>query len=118
MGYMDDKSVYSKYDVLWVTSRYEGFGLVIIEAMACGTPCVTTNWGSSVGEIVEDGVSGYIASSAKEFSEKTVSLLSDNEQWLSFSSSSLAKYRELFTLQCNKKAWKEILDREFPNAVQ
>lgn len=115
MGYVDDKSVYSKYDVLWVTSRYEGFGLVIIEAMACGTPCITTNWGDAVSEIVEDGASGYIASSAKEFSDKTVSLLNDNERWLSFSSRSRAKYRESFTPQCNKKAWVEILDREFPN---
>ncbi len=37
----------------------EPFGLVMIEAMACGTPVIAFNRGS-VPEIVEDGVSGYI----------------------------------------------------------
>jgi glycosyltransferase involved in cell wall biosynthesis len=36
----------------------EPFGLVMIEAMACGTPVVTTNWGAAP-ELVEDGVTGF-----------------------------------------------------------
>ena len=36
----------------------EPFGLVMIEAMACGTPVVTTNWGAAP-EIVDDGVTGF-----------------------------------------------------------
>lgn len=37
----------------------EPFGLVMIEAMACGTPVVAFNRGS-VSEIIEDGVTGFI----------------------------------------------------------
>ena len=37
----------------------EPFGLVVIEAMACGTPVVAYR-GGSVGEIVDDGVTGFI----------------------------------------------------------
>jgi len=37
----------------------EPFGLVMIEAMACGTPVIAFNRGS-VPEIIEDGASGYI----------------------------------------------------------
>lgn len=37
----------------------EPFGLVMIEAMACGTPVIAYNRGS-VPEIVEDGVTGFI----------------------------------------------------------
>ncbi|PPQ33488.1 glycosyltransferase family 4 protein [Rhodopila globiformis] len=37
----------------------EPFGLVMIEAMACGTPVIAFNRGS-VPEIIDDGVSGYI----------------------------------------------------------
>ena len=40
----------------------EPFGLVMIEAMACGTPVVAHRRGS-VGEVVEDGVTGYAATS-------------------------------------------------------
>lgn len=36
----------------------EPFGLVMIEAMACGTPVVATRMGS-VDEVVEDGVTGF-----------------------------------------------------------
>lgn len=36
----------------------EPFGLVMAEAMACGTPVVTTNWGAAP-ELVDDGVTGF-----------------------------------------------------------
>jgi glycosyltransferase involved in cell wall biosynthesis len=38
----------------------EPFGLVMIEAMACGTPIIAFRHGS-VPEVIEDGVSGWIA---------------------------------------------------------
>jgi glycosyltransferase involved in cell wall biosynthesis len=43
----------------------EPFGLVMIEAMACGTPVVAFNNGS-VPEVLEDGVTGYIVEGERE----------------------------------------------------
>jgi glycosyltransferase involved in cell wall biosynthesis len=43
----------------------EPFGLVMIEAMACGTPVIAWNNGS-VPEIIDHGVSGYIVNSMEE----------------------------------------------------
>ena len=43
----------------------EPFGLVMIEAMACGTPVIAWNRGS-VSEVVEHGVTGFIVQSMEE----------------------------------------------------
>jgi len=43
----------------------EPFGLVMIEAMACGTPVIATRTGS-VPEVIEEGVTGFIVESTSE----------------------------------------------------
>ena len=43
----------------------EPFGLVMIEAMACGTPVLAFRKGS-VPEVIEDGLSGYLVDSEEE----------------------------------------------------
>ena len=51
---------YSAADVLAVPSDYESFGLVTLEALACGTPVVATPVGDMT-TIIQDGVTGYVA---------------------------------------------------------
>jgi glycosyltransferase involved in cell wall biosynthesis len=46
----------------------EPFGLVMIEAMACGTPVVATPYGA-VPEVVTDGLTGFIATSVDDMVE-------------------------------------------------
>ena len=43
----------------------EPFGLVMIEALACGTPVIAWRCGA-VPEVIDDGVSGYIVDSIEE----------------------------------------------------
>lgn len=43
----------------------EPFGLVMIEAMACGTPVIATPCGS-VPEVIDDGVTGFVVNSLDE----------------------------------------------------
>jgi len=43
----------------------EPFGLVMIEALACGTPVLATRYGS-VPEVIRDGVTGFVADSEEE----------------------------------------------------
>ena len=62
-GRVDQKILplyYSAADALVVPSYYESFGLVALEALACGTPVVTTSVGA-MEDIVKKGVTGYIA---------------------------------------------------------
>jgi glycosyltransferase involved in cell wall biosynthesis len=51
----------------------EPFGLVMVEAMACGTPVLALP-GGAVEEVVAPGVSGFICSSVADMAEKVVSL--------------------------------------------
>jgi glycosyltransferase involved in cell wall biosynthesis len=47
----------------------EPFGLVMVEAMACGTPVLSLA-GGSVPEIVRDGISGYICRSVSDMAKR------------------------------------------------
>ena len=51
----------------------EPFGLVMIEAMACGTPVLAMP-GGSVPEVVRDGVSGYICRSVRVMAQAVMNL--------------------------------------------
>jgi len=52
---------YNAADVCVVPSYYESFGLVALEAMACGTPVVASRVGGLTGT-VKDGETGYLIS--------------------------------------------------------
>lgn len=54
---------------LFPTLWEEPFGLVLIEAMSCGTPVIAYPNGA-IPEIVENGVNGYLVSSVDEMAEK------------------------------------------------
>ncbi|HKW27351.1 MAG TPA: glycosyltransferase family 4 protein [Terriglobales bacterium] len=51
----------------------EPFGLVMVEAMACGTPVLALP-GGSVAEVVQDGVSGYVCRSVRELAKRVTQL--------------------------------------------
>lgn len=60
LGFRPDPwAIIAQADVFVLTSTYEGFGNVLVEAMACGTPVVATRSPGTV-EIIEDGVNGLL----------------------------------------------------------
>src|SRR4029077_8338291 len=78
-GFRDDvPQLLSGLDVSVLATNFEGFGLVIVEAMAQGTPVVATDV-EGVTEIITDKVTGLLHRPADDadLAEKILSLLSN-----------------------------------------
>jgi D-inositol-3-phosphate glycosyltransferase len=92
---------YSAADVMIVPSHYESFGMVALEAMACGTPVVASQVGG-LAFLIQDGVTGYHIPSRdpEALSERLITLLQDRELHTSMSLQAAA--------YAKKYAWKEI----------
>ncbi len=67
--------------VLPANARAEAFGTVLLEAMAAGLPCVTTEVGSGTSYVVQDGVTGFVVPPAQPpaLAEAVTRLLIDPE---------------------------------------
>jgi L-malate glycosyltransferase len=73
-------------DLFLLPSEQEAFGLVALEAMACGVPVIATSTGG-IPEVVDDGVSGYLGAvgDVDAMTAAAVALLQDPVAWQRFS---------------------------------
>lgn len=63
------------------SSEYEGFGNVLVEAMACGLPVIATNCPGGAADILEDKLSKYLVpvKDPQALAERIVQLLGDQQ---------------------------------------
>ncbi len=117
MGRVSEDEIIRQYqyaDLLILPSinSHEAFGLVLIEAMACGLPIIASDL-PGVRSVFEDGKQGYLcqAGDIKDLRDKIDKLAQNEElrQKMSIAARNLAE---------KKYAWEKVADRvldEFSN---
>jgi len=81
-GSVNNPYYYMKHaDLFLLSSRFEGFGNVVLESMSCGTPVIAFDCPGGTSEIIKDGVNGWKVrpDDTQEFAEKIKSSL--QMQW-------------------------------------
>lgn len=92
------RSLYQCAEMLVYPSLHEGFGLPVVEAMACGIPVVGTHSGG-VEETIEDEKTGLLVErgNATQLADAMVSLLGDASRRESMGRAGRARAAELFS---------------------
>lgn len=104
----------SHSDIFVLSSLWEGFGRVLVEAMACGVPVVSTRCPSGPGEIINDRVNGLLVPPADEkaLADAILNLLQDENLRKRLSING-RKRAEDFGIEVWTREFQDLLKREF-----
>ncbi|HET7577813.1 MAG TPA: glycosyltransferase, partial [Bacillales bacterium] len=93
----DVAEILSICDLKLLLSEKESFGLVVLEAMACGVPAVGTNIGG-IPEVIIDGETGYICEvgDIEGIKEKALEIVCDPVLHEKMAKQSIERVRQQF----------------------
>lgn len=72
-------SHYQEADLLLMPSQHESFGMVMVEAMACGTPAIGFKGAGGTDEIIEHNINGLLVEK-ENWQKEVMDLLSDKDK--------------------------------------
>lgn len=77
----DIREKYLESSIMVLPSRSEGFGMVLVEAMVCGIPCVSYDCPSGPRDIITNGEDGFLVKMGdiQSFSDKMQRLIEDDK---------------------------------------
>ncbi|MBO8162970.1 MAG: N-acetyl-alpha-D-glucosaminyl L-malate synthase BshA [Brevibacillus sp.] len=123
LGKQDDVAeVISMADVMLLPSEKESFGLVALEAMACGVPVIATRTGG-LPEVVRDGECGYLSEvgDVEQMAANTLRLLHDEERYRRFSLAAVERSYHTFCHETitsqYETLYRRLLDRNRKNSA-
>ena len=96
-----------KLDILIITSRNEGLGLVQIEAMGYGIPVLGRNTGG-ICEVLNDGYNGFVINDEKDLCDKIIMLYENKKGYSYLSKNALITYQEKFTSKIIMEKYSQI----------
>lgn len=76
------KEKYLESSIYVMSSRFEGFGMVLIEAMACGVPCISFDCPHGPSYIIKDGEDGILVENGnvERLAEAISTLITDTDK--------------------------------------
>lgn len=77
----DIEKKFLESSIFVLSSRFEGFGMVLIEAMSCGLPCVSFDCPYGPSDIISNDVDGYLVEGGNylELSKSILTLIESDE---------------------------------------
>ena len=114
----DVKKEYQNGSILVLPSRTEGFGLVLLEAMAFGVPVVAFDCGSGPSSIVSDGKNGFLVRpyDIGVFAERMMQLMEDDDLRRTMGSNGVQKARQ-YTIDKIGLQWKQLFEKLMQNGI-
>ena len=102
---------YSDSSIFALSSRFEGFGLVLLEAMQSGVPCVTFDCPYGPSDVVADRQNGFVVKEGDvlAFAERMCELIENEDLRHSFSQASVIRAK-LFDRDVVMKQWKNLIE--------
>ena len=102
---------YSDSSIFALSSRFEGFGLVLLEAMQSGLPCVTFDCPFGPSEVVVDNHTGFVVDKGDvaTFADKLCCLIEDESLRKRFSEASVERAKH-YDVEKVMNRWKTLLE--------
>jgi len=102
---------YTKSSICVMTSYYEGFALVLLEALRHGVPCIAFNCPFGPSSIIEDNRCGYLIENGNInlFAEKLSTLIENAKLRKVFSEAAIIR-AEAFTIDRIMEQWKYLFE--------
>ncbi len=107
LGYKENPFKYlEKSNIFVFSSLYEGLPMVLIEAMACGLPIISTNCETGPSEILDNGRYGFLVNvkDSEDLAEKMIILARNKKLIKNYKEISL-KRADFFNIERIKSYW-------------